>query len=243
MANRTVLPLVGDRSASSPRTRAAPRRPWRRSARRARAGPGSATRASAARTRCVCPPDNFCVRRSATSPIPVRAITSSTDIGCGYSEAIIATSSRTDRSRISEPVCSMAPIRPASDRLLAASGRTAGPSRVGVLQAEHHVDGRGLAGAVRAEHGDRLPGRDVEAHTVDGADGTLRRPVGLDQVLEADPSVVRARGAGGVAVVRHRVRGRVMPGRIPGVAGAPAVSPAVRSRMTFVSAGAAMLPR
>ena len=46
--------------------------------------------------------------------MPVRASTSSTASGSGYSEAIIAISSRTERSRISAPVCSMAPTAPAS---------------------------------------------------------------------------------------------------------------------------------
>ena len=67
--------------ASSSRRRGGPRRPSRRSARRARAGRGSLTSAIAKRTRCVCPPESFCVRRSAMSVIPVSSSTSSTSNG------------------------------------------------------------------------------------------------------------------------------------------------------------------
>ena len=49
------------------------------------------------------------------SLMPVSSSTSSTSSGAGYSDAIIATSSRTERSRMSEPpVCSIAPMRPPS---------------------------------------------------------------------------------------------------------------------------------
>ena len=52
------------------------------------------------------------MRWSAISLTPVRSSTSSTASGAGYSEAIIVTSSRTDRSLISAPVCSIAPTIP-----------------------------------------------------------------------------------------------------------------------------------
>ena len=70
---------------------------------------GLLTRATANRTRCVCPPDSRWVRCRAKPVAPVSSGTSST--GNGFS--------RTDRSRISEPTCSMAPIRP---RLTASRG-------------------------------------------------------------------------------------------------------------------------
>ena len=78
--------------------------------------------------------------------------------GCGYSEAIIATSSRTERSRISEPVCSIAPIAPSS---IASSGGRPNSETVpasGASQAEQHVDRGRLAGAVRAEQRHGLAG-------------------------------------------------------------------------------------
>ena len=80
---------------------------------------GLLTRATANRTRCVCPPDSRWVRCRAKPVAPVSSSTSSTGNGFGYSAAIMPTSSRTDRSRISEPTCSMAPIRP---RLTASRG-------------------------------------------------------------------------------------------------------------------------
>ena len=68
----------------------------------------------AKRTRWVWPPESFCVRWSATSPRPVISSTSSTSNGAGYSDAIIAISSRTLRSRMSSPVWSIAPTAPAA---------------------------------------------------------------------------------------------------------------------------------
>ena len=108
------LAARGERRASSSRSHAGPRRPSPRSARRAPAAPGrsrarsrSAPAASGRRRASACG-----ARRS--SPMPGSSSTSSTGSGVGYSEAIIVISSRTDRSRISSPVWSIAPIAPAS---------------------------------------------------------------------------------------------------------------------------------
>ncbi len=75
---------------------------------------GSLSSATAKRTRWVSPPESFCVRRSAKPSAPVSSRTSSTGIGEGYSEAIIVISSRTLRSRSSEPVCNIAPTAPSA---------------------------------------------------------------------------------------------------------------------------------
>ena len=75
---------------------------------------GLLTSATAKRTRWVCPPESFCVRCAPASARPAQ-LEDLVDIErIGTSEAAIATSSRTDRSRISAPVCSIAPIQPAS---------------------------------------------------------------------------------------------------------------------------------
>ncbi len=88
------------------------------------------------------------------------ASTSSTGIGSRVERRRPScTSSRTDRSRISAPVCSMAPTRPSSTAARPAAARTPRPCRRRGGQAEQHVDRGRLAGAVGAEQGDGLAGR------------------------------------------------------------------------------------
>ncbi len=109
-----------------------------------------------------------------------RASTSSTPSGSGKSDAIIVISSRTERSRISPPVCSMTPTAPA---LIASGGRHPEQHDVAPIrsaQAEHHVDRRRLAGAVGAEQGHGLSRRHRDVDAVDGP----HRAVRLGQVDE-----------------------------------------------------------
>ena len=146
--------------ASSPRRPAAPRRPSPPSARRGSSRSGLLTSATAKRTRWVWPPESFWVRCRGVSSSPVSASVSSTPSGCGYSEATIAISSRTDRSRISAPALEHRPDQPVPDRLATELRRTPRRASVGPQQTEDHVDRGRLAGAVRSEQGDRLAARD-----------------------------------------------------------------------------------
>ena len=75
---------------------------------------GSEISASAKRTRCACPPDSLCVRRSAISVRPTSSSASSSSSGSGYSDPIIASSSRGVTSRISAPDWSIAPTKPSA---------------------------------------------------------------------------------------------------------------------------------
>ena len=183
MANRIVLP----RAAKPRMTSQKARRP---ATSRAAVGSSSTsssgleTSATAARTRCVWPPESFCVRWSAKASAPVSASTSSSAIGSGYSDAIIPTSSRTVRSRSSEPVWSIAPtmpaaiassgVRPNSDTV-PASGRSS-PSSMSIV-----VD---LPAPLGPSSATVSPGWIVE---VDAADG-LHRSVALHQPVQRRPS-------------------------------------------------------
>ena len=112
---------------------------------------------------------------------PRGCITSSTSSGSGYSDPSMCRNSRTERSWMRAPFCSMAPIAPADDRLLRGHPEQAdGPVRP--QQAEHHVQRRGLARSVGPEEGDRLAHRDVERHAADGVHG----PEGLGEAVHAD---------------------------------------------------------
>ena len=65
-----------------------------------------------------------------------------------------------------------------------------GPA-VGFLQAQQHVDGRRLAGTVRAEQRDRLPGGYLDIDAADGANRPARRVVRLLQPEQLDSVDVR----------------------------------------------------
>ena len=105
-------------------------------------------------------------------------------------EAIIPTSSRTDRSRIRAPVWSIAPILPASIASRGVLPEHRHAARVRPDQAEDHVDCGRLARAVRSEQGDRLATLDhqVDApHRVHRTAGTVP---GLHKAPQADPRVL-----------------------------------------------------
>ena len=70
------------------------------------------------------------------------------------------TSSRTDRSLISAPVCSIPPTAPCATASVGRAAEHRHGARVGREQAEQHVDRGRLARAVGAEQRDRLAGGD-----------------------------------------------------------------------------------
>ena len=122
------------------------------------------------------------MRWPAISCRPVCSSVSSTSSGCGYSEATIAISSPTERSRMSAPVCNIAPIQPAS---IAAVGEPPSTDTVppsGSRQAEDHVDRRGLACTVGPQQRNRLPRLDRDVDAAYGFD----RPVALAQACGLD---------------------------------------------------------
>ncbi len=120
---------------------------------------GLLTSATAKRTRWVCPPESFCVRCAAISASPVSSSVSSTSSGAGTARPP-SRPARAPRGRGSRrrSAASRRPI-PASiaARRRAAQDRHA--AAVGLGQAEDHVDRGRLAGAVRAQQGDRLARR------------------------------------------------------------------------------------
>ncbi len=88
--------------------------------------------------------------------------------------------SRTVRSLISEPLCSIAPTAPTLTAFAGAIPNRLDVARVRARQAEHHVDRGRLPGSVGSEQRHRLTGRDVEGDATYGLD----RAEGLDEVQQ-----------------------------------------------------------
>ena len=133
--------------------------------------------------------------------MPACASTSSTGWVSANRLAVYATVSRTVRSLSRPPVCMTAETSP---RAMACLGRRPSTSTVPcgrLRQAEQHVDGRGLAGAVGAEEGDDLALLDLQ---VDAAHGLHGAEV-LGEPGDADRGGGRSTsGALGVSLVRER---------------------------------------
>ena len=84
---------------------------------------------------------------------------------------------------MSGPVCSIAPTAPTSTRRGWGPAEEVDASGVGRQQAEHHVDRRGLPGAVRPEQGHGLAGGDRDVHPTDRVD----RPLGgAERLVSSD---------------------------------------------------------
>ena len=81
-----------------------------------------------------------------------------------------------------------AETRPSATASCGSSPYTPDLARGGCGQAEQHVDGAGLAGAVRAEQGDDLAGADLQADAVDGGDRA-------ESLTHLSRSTARAAGA------------------------------------------------
>ena len=89
-------------------------------------------------------------------------------MGFGYSDAIIATSSRTVRLRNSGRSAASLRSRP-RDRFGRRHAEYLHRARVGFGKTEDHVDGGRLAGAVRAEQRHRFARRDLQIDAVNCA--------------------------------------------------------------------------
>ena len=185
----------GEPAHRSPRSRGGPRRPSPPWARRAPAGRVGDQRDGEA--------DALGLAARQLLGAPVRDLGGTgesehvVDVeGSGYSDATMRQSSRTLRSRMSPPIWSMAPTIPAATASAGGAAEQRHPAPVGRGQAEHHVDGGGLAGAVRPEQRDRLAGRDREVDVAHGADRSGGSAERLLELPEGD-----AASGGSVVVV------------------------------------------
>jgi hypothetical protein len=91
-------------------------------------------------------------------------------------------SSRTLRSRINAPVCSIAPTSPLATASCGGNSEDLDRAAIRFVQAEHHVDRRRLARAVRAEQCHRLSRLDGDVDTANGFDRAPR----FRQVVQLD---------------------------------------------------------
>ena len=173
-------------------------------------------------------------------PSPVSSSASSTSIGSGYSAAIIATSSRTERSRISCTGLEHRADHAGVDSLARGAAEDRDAAAVGLGEAEHHVDRRRLAGAIGPEQSCGLAGSDGHvdaAHRVNRSTGRGER---LGQALKADAAICLRRSLDHHWAQCPRFPGRVKPtGSGGGVARSPV--PGTRRGLTSGVAPAAKL--
>ena len=163
------------RRASSPRTRAGPRRPSRPSARRARAGRGWRRSRREAHALGLAARELLRAPAGDVGRYPHSSSTSSTSSGCAVERRRSSRRARgRERSRSSEPVCSIAPTPPVVDRARPGPPEHRDRARVGPGQAEQHLDRGRLARAVRPEQRDRLARRDLEVDAGDRVHRALR---------------------------------------------------------------------
>ena len=153
-----------------------------------RSGSGSSARAK--RSRCCSPPLHLATRRSPSRAIPARSSTSSTGAVArpvaAKVEAMKRTVSRTVRSPSRPPVCSTAETRPARTAARAAAPSTVTVPADGTRQAEHHVEGRRLAGPVGSEQSHHLATVDGQVEPIEGGDLTARCREGPPQPVQLD---------------------------------------------------------
>ena len=125
----------------------------------------------------------------AMSAMPARCIACATGIGVRCSAANMVTNSPTVISGSRAPPCSIAPTRPACTASTGRAPNTVTVAGIRLGQAQQHVDGGRLPGAIRPQERHHLTGCDLQVDTANRVDV----PETLVQAGHPDRSAIRCR--------------------------------------------------